>query len=129
MLTEKMFPTLKRKAPVMSEKSILEDALSLGRDALSTLVEARHEFKAHAKEHVGSVARRLDLVSREEFDAAFAMIAKARDMQEDLAARLLRIESHLNLSPKVKKAAPKMVKTKKANSSFVKTTKKVRAEK
>lgn len=100
----------------MPNKSFLEDMLTLSTGVLSNLAEARHELKAQAKHRAGAVVRNLDLVSREEFDAAFAMLAKARNAQEDLAARLTRIERHLNLS-----SAKKSVKTKKTNLPSVKT--------
>ena len=112
----------------MPNKSFVEDMLTLGTGVLSNLSEARHELKAQARQRVGSVARELDLVSREEFDAAFAMLAKARNMQEDLSARLSRIESHLNLSSG-KKTAKKMVKIKKKNLPSVKTKKVSRTRK
>jgi len=103
-----------------SNKSLFEDLLSLGSDALSQLLDARHEFKGKfkegAKKRAGSVLRDLDIVSRDEFDAAFAMLAKARNKQEELAERLLRIEAHLNLS-----STKKTVKTKKKNLRIVKT--------
>jgi len=100
----------------MPNKSFVEDMLTLGTGVLSNLAEARHELKAQAKQRAGTVARGLDLVSREEFDVAFAMVAKARDRQEELAARLARIEKHLNLS-----SGKKPVKTKKINLPSVKT--------
>ncbi|MGB9152193.1 MAG: accessory factor UbiK family protein [Alphaproteobacteria bacterium] len=106
----------------MPNKTFVEDMLSLGSGVLSNLAEARHELKSQAKQRAGSVARGLDLVSREEFDAAFAMIAKARNMQEDLSARLSRIENHLNLSSR-KTSTKNMVKTKKKNLPSVKTKK------
>lgn len=112
----------------MPNKNFVEDMLTLGSGVLNNLAEARHELKAQARQRVGSVARELDLVSREEFDAAFAMLAKARDMQEDLAARLSQIESHLNLSSG-KKPAKKMVKTGKKNLPSVKTKKAGRTRK
>ena len=82
----------------MPNKSFAEDMLTLGSGVLNNLIEARHELKAQAKGRVSSFARELDLVSREEFDAAFAMLAKARNAQEDLASRLAKIEEKLNLS-------------------------------
>jgi BMFP domain-containing protein YqiC len=108
----------------MPDKSIFEDILSIGGELLSHMVDARHELKAHAKGRAGSVARKLDLVGRDEFDAAFAMLAKARDMQEDLAARLSEIESFLNLS-----SVKNTVKTKKRNLPLVKKRQKRRAGK
>jgi BMFP domain-containing protein YqiC len=100
----------------MSQKKFIEDIMTLGSGVVSNLVEARQELKAQAKERVGSVARGLDLVTREEFDAAFAMLAKARDVQEDVNERLARIEAHLNLS-----SQKKTVKTKKSSLPSVKT--------
>ena len=98
--------------------------LTLGTGVLSNLAEARHELKAQARQRAGSVARGLDLVSRDEFDAAFAMLAKARLMQEELAKRLSRVETHLNLS-----STKKTVKTKKSSLPSVKTIQKKRTRK
>ena len=79
----------------MPNKSFVEDMVSLASGALTNLAESRHELKAQARTKAGAVARGLDLVTRDEFDAAFAMLAKARNAQEDLAARLSRIEARL----------------------------------
>ena len=76
---------------------LIDDLLTLGGSLFGNLVEARHEFKAQAKTHMEDLARRLDLVSREEFDAAFAMLSKARAMQEDMQERLARIERQLGI--------------------------------
>ena len=112
----------------MPNKTLLDDMLTLGSGMLSQLADARHELKAQAKTRAGSVARELDLVTRDEFDAAFAMLAKARNMQEELASRVARIEAHLNL-PSAKSGAKKPVKTKKTNLHFVKTKAKRRSGK
>ncbi len=77
---------------------ILDDILSLGSSLFGNLMDARHELKSQAKMHVESVVQKLDLVTREEFDAAFAMLSKARALQDDLQERLERIEAHLKLS-------------------------------
>jgi len=83
--------------------TMIEDLLKLGENALGNILGARHDVGAQAKSGLGRVARKLDLVSREEFDAAFAMIAKARAAQEDMNERLTRIEEKLNIAPPVKK--------------------------
>jgi BMFP domain-containing protein YqiC len=106
----------------MPNLSILEDLLALADDALNHLADARHDLKAHAKGRAEDMARKLNLVGRAEFDAAFAMLAKARNAQEDLATRLSKIESILNLS-----SHKKTVKTKKSNLRIVKTKKKKHA--
>lgn len=100
----------------MTNKSFLDDLLTLGADALGNLGEARKGFKTEAKKRASGFLRDCDLVGRDEFDAAFAMLAKARNIQEDLAERIARIEKHLNLS-----SAKKTVKTEKKNLRFVKT--------
>jgi BMFP domain-containing protein YqiC len=102
----------------MPQKTFIDDMLTLGSGVLSNLSEARHELKAQAKQRVGSVARDFDLVSRDEFDAAFAMLAKARNMQEELSARLARVEQHLNLS-----SGKTVVKKQKTNLPSVKALK------
>ncbi len=81
----------------MANTHFLEDILHLGAGAVKTLAASRHEVKARARQKAGALVRGLDLVERAEFDAAFAMIATARQAQEDLAARLARIEAHLEL--------------------------------
>ncbi len=100
----------------MSKKTFVEDMLSLGTGMLSNLAEARHEIKAQAKQRVGSVAKSMELVGRDEFDAAFAMVAKARNIQEELLERLAKIEAHLGLS-----RSKTVVKIKKRNLPPVKT--------
>lgn len=105
-------------------KTSLDDLLSLGGDLLSHLVGAPQDLKSKVKSRIGGVAQRLDLVSREEFDLAFKMLAKARDMQEDLDVRVSRLESFLTQS-----SGKKTVKTKKRNLPSVKTKKKMRASK
>ena len=102
----------------------LEDILSFIGDALDHLAGARREIKAHAKNRATAIARELDLVSRDEFDALFAMTAKARAAQEDLEKRVAKIESFLALS-----SAKKTVKTKLSNLPSVKTKKNRRARK
>jgi len=83
-------------------RKLVEDMVTLSGNVLGNLLGARHEFRAQAKERMAGIAKQLDLVSRNEFDAAFAMLAKARAMQEELAERLTAIEARLNLSSKSK---------------------------
>jgi len=80
------------------KKKLVEDVMSLGNAIVGNVLGARHEFKAQAKQKLDFLTQQLDLVSRAEFDAAFAMLSKARLMQEDLNERLQKIESHLGLS-------------------------------
>ena len=79
-------------------QTLISDMLKLSGNVLGNLLGARHEMKAQAKQRMDSLARQLDLVGRREFDAAFAMLAKARAMQDELSERLSVIEAKLNLS-------------------------------
>lgn len=79
-------------------QTLVEDLMVLGGNILGNLLGARHELSAQARQRMDELARRLALVSRGEFDAAFAMLAKARTMQEELHERLSVIETKLNLS-------------------------------
>ena len=89
---------------------LIDDLLKLAETAFS-------HFKSCDKTE--GLAQRLNLVGRSEFDAAFAMLAKARLMQEDLRERLEIVENRLgifrpdekNPSPKTKSDSPKARKT------------------
>ena len=83
---------------MVQNQTLIEDMMALGGNILGNLVGARHELKSQAKERIDSLTKHLDLVSRKEFDAAFAMLAKARLMQEDLQERLAKVETQLKLS-------------------------------
>jgi BMFP domain-containing protein YqiC len=86
------------------EQNLVDDLLTLGSSVLGNLVNARHELKAQAKQQAEHFVRKLDLVSREEFDTAFAMLSKARALQDELADRLDVLEA------KLKQSSPKSAK-------------------
>jgi len=72
----------------------LSDLLKLGETAVSTIIGAAQELGAtHGCSH--------NMLSKDEFDAAFAMIKKIRKTQCDLEKRIEKIESKLTLSRKV----------------------------
>jgi BMFP domain-containing protein YqiC len=88
-------------------ETLIDDVMTLGGNLLGNVLGARGELKAQARQRLDTLARRLDLVSREEFDAAFAMLAKARLMQDELSERLSAIEARLKM-PRAKSAAKKI---------------------
>ncbi len=100
----------------MSNKNFVEDMILLAGGVVSNIKESRHELKSQVRQRASAMPRELDLVTREEFDTAFAMLAKARNAQEELAVRLVRIESCLGLTKDTKP-----VKNKKKNLPSVKT--------
>lgn len=92
------------------DKSLLDDLIKVAENALGTLVGGRHEMAAQGRAVQERVLQKLELVSRKEFDATFAMLVAIRTAQEDLAERLHEIEANLTLS------SPKTAKKKKSAS-------------
>jgi BMFP domain-containing protein YqiC len=78
--------------------SLLEEFLTLGEHALASLMNSRHAWREHARAALYDAAEKCDLVTRKEFDAALAMLSKARAIQEELKERLNMIESQMNQS-------------------------------
>lgn len=109
---------------ITDKKKLVDDLMTLGNAIVGNALGARHELKAQAKQKLDALTQQLDLVSRAEFDAAFAMLSKARLVQEDLSDRLETIEAHLNLSSgkKTKPAAAKAKKVMKVNLPSVKNS-------
>ena len=63
--------------------------------AIGTLSGMRSEVEARLREQLERVLAGMDLVSREEFEAAKAMATKARSEQEDLQKRVTELESQV----------------------------------
>lgn len=89
----------------------LSDFLKLGEAALSVLIGAGQKASAHLPHKRDALIRKLDLVTREEFDVAFAMIKKARAAQEALEKRLAILEGKPARKVAPKKATPAPRKT------------------
>lgn len=78
---------------MQSDNRFLDDAAKLAGGAIGTLAGLRREIEALARQQVERLLARMDLVTRDEFDAVKEMAAKARAEQEDLAARLAALEA------------------------------------
>ncbi len=76
-----------------SENRLLGDAAKLASGALGTLAGMRRELETLARQQLERLLARMDLVSRDEFEAVKAMAAKARTENESLAARIDALES------------------------------------
>jgi BMFP domain-containing protein YqiC len=77
------------------DKSLIDDLMKVGENALGTLFGARHEAASQARAIQERIVEKMELVSRREFDAAFAMLAKLRDEQEAILERLDALEAKL----------------------------------
>jgi BMFP domain-containing protein YqiC len=74
---------------------LFDDLAKVAGGAAGTLSGIKNEFESRVRQHVDDLVARLDLVTREEYDAVLAVAVKAREEQEKMASRLAEIESEL----------------------------------
>lgn len=77
------------------DNRILDDLAKVAAGALSGVSGMKQEVESRLRQHFERILAGMDLVKREEFEVVKAMAAKARGEQEDLAARLEKIEARL----------------------------------
>jgi BMFP domain-containing protein YqiC len=80
---------------MQSQSRFFDDLARVAAGAAGALSGVRGEIEARARDQLERVLAGMDLVSREEFEAARAMAAKARDEQERLLRRLEELEARL----------------------------------
>jgi BMFP domain-containing protein YqiC len=101
---------------MQTDNRLLDDLARMANGALNTLTGLREEIETRVRERVERLLADMDLVPREEFEAVKAMARKAREEQEDLAAKVAALEQRLaEASPpaaKPKRAAPRRRTTK-----------------
>ncbi len=78
-----------------SDNRIFDDLARLAGGAVDALGALRQEVEARAKGQVESMLSRMDMPTREEFDAVRTMAAHARAADEDLATRLALLEGRI----------------------------------
>lgn len=96
-----------------SSTHTVSDLLSLAESALSVLLGAQKEMQSHLEGKRDSIIRKLDLVTHEEFDAAFAMLKKIRVTQSDLEKRIKKLEEKKTMSRPQKPPIKKQIRPKK----------------
>jgi len=96
-----------------TEEPALADLLKLAETALNVLLGAKKEIGSHLMDKRDALVRKLDLVTREEFDAAFAVLKKQRMVQEEIRKRLEHIEKKAGLSREQTRVPKKQIRTKK----------------
>ncbi len=74
---------------------LFDDLAGVASGAFSALAGVRAEVEAAARSQVEALVQRLDLVKREELDAALEVARRAREGQEALEARVSALESKL----------------------------------
>jgi BMFP domain-containing protein YqiC len=80
---------------MLERPRFLDDLAGLAGGALSALVGLREEVESLVRARIDEALRRLDLVRREEVEAAMELAANARAGQEAAAALLADMESRL----------------------------------
>ena len=81
---------------MQSDNRLFDDAAKLAEGALGTLVGIRREIETAVRHQVERLLNRMDLVTRDEFEAVKTMAAKARGEQEELAERIATLEASLS---------------------------------
>lgn len=107
--------------------SVIEEFLTLGEKALSALLEAaENKGEPLVEKAAAKFTHKLDLVTRDEFDAAFAMLKKIRAAHDQIGHRLDALEKRIN-PPKNPKSGPSpKMKAKTKNLRSVKQDKRRR---
>jgi BMFP domain-containing protein YqiC len=85
---------------MQSQSRFFDDLARVAAGAAGAVSGVRAEIEARARDQLERVLAGMDLVSREEFEAARAMAAKARDEQERLLRRVAELEARLALLEK-----------------------------
>ena len=85
---------------MQSQSRFFDDLARVASGAAGALSGVRAEIEARARDQLERVLAGMDLVSREEFEAARAMAAKARDEQERLLRRIEELEARLGMLEK-----------------------------
>ena len=80
---------------MQSQNRFFDDVARVAAGAMDTISGLKGEVESRLREQLERVLAGMDLVSRDEFEAVKAMAAKARSEQEDLAKRVVDLESRL----------------------------------
>lgn len=76
-----------------------DDLAGVAGGAFSALAGIRGEMEAMARSQAEALVQRLQLVRREELDAALEVARRAREAQEALEARVAALEARLAVQP------------------------------
>jgi BMFP domain-containing protein YqiC len=80
---------------MQSQNRFFDDLARMASGAAGALTGVRGEIEARFRDQLERILAGMDLVSREEFEAARAMAAKAREEQEILMRRIDALETRL----------------------------------
>ncbi|WP_158044027.1 accessory factor UbiK family protein [Skermanella pratensis] len=75
------------------DNKLLDDLARVAGGAVGALTGLRGEVEAQVRQQFERILSRMDVVSREEFEAAREMAVKARSEQEELSDRVTSLEA------------------------------------
>lgn len=81
---------------MQTDNPLLDDLARVASGAFGALTGMRAEIEARVRDQLERVLARMNMVTREEFDAVRAMAAKARGEQDALLARIAALEARLD---------------------------------
>jgi len=90
---------------MQTENKLLDDLARLASGAAGSLADLKAEIEVRAKEAVEALAARMDLVTREEFEAVKALAAEARGRADKLEAQVAELETVIAGNKPAKKTA------------------------
>jgi BMFP domain-containing protein YqiC len=82
------------------DNRLLDDFARVTSGALGMMARLKDEVAVLVRQQMDNILGRMELVSREEFEAVKEMAAKARSEQEQLTARLAELESRFGPAAK-----------------------------
>jgi BMFP domain-containing protein YqiC len=85
---------------MQTQNKLLDDLARVASGAIGVAAGMREEVEARLRDQFERVLGRMDLVTREEFEAVRAMAIKAREEQEILSERVAALEAALKTTPK-----------------------------
>ena len=103
---------------MQSQNRLLDDLARVASGALGVAAGMREEVEARLRDQFERVLARMELVTREEFEAVRAMAIKAREEQEVLSERVAALERLVESTGTDSK--PTRAKTRKAAKSTTK---------
>jgi BMFP domain-containing protein YqiC len=84
---------------MQTDNRLLDDMAKAASGALGSLAGLRHEIEIRVQQQLERLLGRMNLVSRDEFDAMKSVAQAAREQQIKLERRLQEIESRLGIAP------------------------------
>jgi BMFP domain-containing protein YqiC len=72
---------------------LFDDLAKVAGSAAGSLSGLKAEVEARARQRLDDMMARLELVTREDFEAVLAVVAKAREDQERLERRIAQLEA------------------------------------